>query len=169
MNCHNCQSALPELLLNPAASSNAAARAHIEACVSCREELQSLQATFALLDTWTAPEPSPYFGQKLAVRLREEQASAPASWFERLRAQLLFNTGRQFRPAMAGALALVLVVTGGTIADLSVTHHPARVEASATINDLQILDKNEQAIQTMDQLLQDDNSNDDNSSATPTS
>jgi hypothetical protein len=168
MNCHNCKSVLPDLLLDPMAASNAEARAHIETCAGCREELHSLEATFALLDSWQAPEPSAYFDQKMTVLLREEQANPPAGWFERLRSRILFNTGRSLRPAMAGALALVLVVTGGTIADISVTHH-ARTEASATINDLQILDNNEQAIQTMDELLQDDNSGDDGVTSPPTS
>jgi hypothetical protein len=119
-----------------------------------------LKATFDLLDSWKAPEPSPYFDQKLAVRLREEQATPPAGFFEKFRARLLFNTGRQFRPALAGALALAVIVGGGTAIDLSVVHPVAHVAASATVNDLQILDKNEQAIQTMDQLLQDDGSKD---------
>jgi hypothetical protein len=167
MNCRDCQSALPDLLLDPAASSNAAAREHVAHCVACEEELKSLKATFALLDAWQAPEPSSYFDQKLAVRLREEQALAPAGWLERLKSRFLFNTGRQFRPALAGALALVLVVGGGTFADLSTfSHH--RVEASATVQDLQILDKNDQALQTMDQLLQDDGSPDDSATAPPT-
>jgi len=71
MICRNCQSALPDLLLDPAASSNAAAREHMLSCAACREEFESLQATMALLDTWQAPEPSPYFDQRLAVLLRE--------------------------------------------------------------------------------------------------
>ncbi len=157
MNCHNCQSVLPELLLDPTAASNAEARAHIETCAPCREELSSLQATFAMLDDWKAPEPSAYFDQKLAVRLREAQSEAPESWFERARARLLFNTGRQFRPALAGALGLVLIVTGGTITGISIAGHNAPAQASATIDDLQNLDQNQQTIQTMDQLLQDDN------------
>jgi hypothetical protein len=159
MICHDCQSALPDLLLDPA-SSNAAARAHLDTCAACREELNSLEATFALLDLWQAPEPSAYFDQKLVVRLREEQVTAPAGWFERMRARLLFNTGRQFRPALAGALALVLLVGGGTFAGINGVHF-SKVEASATVEDLQILDKNDQALQTMDQLLQDDNPTDD--------
>lgn len=159
MICRDCQSALPDLLFDPAAPSNAAARAHIDSCADCRRELESLQATMTLLDTWQAPDPSPYFDQKLAVLLREEQAKAPAGWIERLRARLLFNTGRQFRPALAGALALVLLIGGGTFANLS-GGHSGKVEASTAVTDLQVLDKNDQALQTMDQLLQEDNSND---------
>jgi hypothetical protein len=159
MLCQECQSVLPDLLLDPGAASNAAARAHLESCAACKEEFQSLEATFALLDTWQAPEPSPYFDQKLAVRLREEQALAPAGWFEQLKSRFLFNTGRQFRPVMAGALAAILVLGGGTFAGISNFSHP-KPEASATVNDLQIFDKNDQALQTMDQLLQDDSSPD---------
>lgn len=169
MICHDCQSALPELLLAPAATSNAAAREHLKSCPACNQEFQSLEATFALLDSWQAPEPSPYFDQKLAVRLREEQALPPAGWFERMRSRLLFNTGRQFRPAMAGALALVLLVAGGTFANLSGFPHPAKAEVSATVNDLQILDKDDQALQTMSLLLQDDGSGADNIAVPPIS
>lgn len=161
MNCKECNTLLPDLLLDPTAPGNAAARIHLQSCPACKEEFQSLQATFDLLDVWQAPAPSPYFDQKLAVRLREVQSAPPAGWFERLRDRLLLNTGRQFRPALAGAMALVLLVGGGTVANLS--SHPA-TKPSATINDLQILDKDAQALQTMDQLLQDDNSADDSPS-----
>jgi hypothetical protein len=169
MTCHDCQSALPELLLDPAAPSNAAAREHLKSCSACNQELQSLEATFALLDSWQAPEPSPYFDQKLAVRLREERELPAAGWFERMRSRLLFNTGRQFRPAIAGALAVAFLIAGGTFADISGFPHPAKTQISATVNDLQILDKNDQALQTMNMLLQDDNSSNDNAPALPTS
>jgi hypothetical protein len=160
MNCKDCQSVLLDLLLDSGAPSNAAARSHVESCAGCNQEFKSLKATFTLLDTWKAPEPSPYFDQRLAVRLREEQARAPEGWFERLKSRLLFNTGRQFRPALAGALALALVVGGGTFANLSGVGRSSP-EASATVQDLQILDKNDQALQAMDQLLQDDGPADD--------
>jgi hypothetical protein len=160
MICKDCQSVFLDLLLDADAPANAAARSHLESCSECTREFKSLEATFALLDAWKAPEPSPYFDQKLAVRLREEQAVAPAGWLERMKSRLLFNTGRQFRPALTGALALILVVGGGTFANLSSgTHHSP--EISATVQDLQILDKNDQALQTMDQLLQDEGSADD--------
>ena len=154
MNCKDCQSVLLDLLLDPGAPSHVAARSHVESCAECTREFKSIEATFVLLDTWKAPEPSPYFDQKLAVRLREEQARAPEGWFERLKSRLLFNTGRQFRPALAGAMALILLVGGGTLANLSDFGH-STPQASATVQDLQILDKNDQALQTMDQLLQD--------------
>src|SRR5258708_23511837 len=153
-------------MLDAGAPSDVAARSHRESCAECNREFKWREATFGLRDTWKAAEPSPYFDQKLAVRLREEQAMPPAGWFERLKSRLLFNTGRQFRPALAGALALILLVGGGTFANLSGFGHSAP-QASAAVQDLQLLDKNDQALQAMDQLLQDDGPGDDN--ATPPS
>lgn len=164
MNCKDCQSVLLDLLLDPGAPTHTAARKHLESCPECNRESKSLEATFTLLDAWKAPDPSPYFDQKLAVRLREEQAKAPEGWLERLKSRFLFNTGRQFRPALAGALALILLAGGGTFANLSGFSH-SKPQASAAVQDLQILDKNDQALQAMDQLLQDDGPVDDN--ATP--
>jgi anti-sigma factor RsiW len=160
MNCKLCQNSLPDLLLDPAAPANAAAREHLAACPACNDEFRSLKATFDLLDVWKAPEPSPYFDQKLAVRIREEQAAPPADLWERMRARLLYNTGRQFRPALAGALALAIILGGGTAADLMLQNQPGP-RASATVNDLQLLDNNVQTIQAIDQILQDGNSADD--------
>jgi len=170
-NCKTCKAALPDLLLDPAAPANAAARAHIAVCTACARELASLESTFALLDTWQAPEISPYFDQKLAVRLREERAAPPAGWWERMRTRLLLNTGRQFRPALATAMALLLIAGGGSIGIANYQRSAAQpIQASAAVNDLQILDKHEQALQQMDQLLQDDApANSDAGAATPQS
>ena len=108
----------------------------------------------ALLDAWQSPEISPYFDQKLAVRLREEQASPAPGWLERIRTRLLLNTGRQFRPALATAMALLLIAGGGTVG-ITAFQHPQPVHVSAAVNDLLILDKNQQALQQVDQLLED--------------
>ena len=133
MNCKTCKAALPNLLLAPAAPDNAAARAHIAVCSACAQQLASLQATLALLDTWQAPEVSPYFDQKLAVRLREQQSAPAAGWFEQLRTRLLFNTGRQFRPMLAGAMALVLIAGGGSVGIATYQHpRPVRRPRSST-------------------------------------
>ncbi len=168
MNCTRCQAALPDLLLDPGSTEARAAQAHLAACDPCREDLAELQAAFGALDGWTAPEPSPWFDGRLMARLRDEQAAAPEGFLERLRSTLLFSTGRQFRPAVAGALALVLAVSGGTAVTVSHVLHPATVEASAAVQDLQIIDRNDQALQTMDQLLQEDGP-DDSSTAAPAS
>ena len=155
MNCKTCQAALPDLLFDPAASQNAAARAHIATCADCARELAAFEATFSLLDAWETPEVSPYFDQKLAVRLREEQAAPAPGWFESIRTRLLLNTGRQFRPALATAMALLLIAGGGTVGITNFQRSPA-AHVSAAVNDLQILDKNQEALQQVDQLLQDD-------------
>jgi anti-sigma factor RsiW len=168
MNCKTCQDDLSNLLFDPAAPENAAARAHIATCAACARELAAFESTMSLLDTWQAPEVSPYFDQKLAVRLREEQAAPAAGWFERLKTRLKFNTGRQFRPAMAGALALVLIIGGGTVG-ITTRSGSQPVHAAATVHDLQILDKNEQALQQLDQMLQEASSTDNNSDDPPQS
>lgn len=161
--CAACERALPDLLLDRDGSAHSAVRGHLAACPACAEQLQALQRTMATLDAWTAPEPSPWFDSRMAARLREEQAREPEGLWERLRSRLLFNTGRQFRPALAGALALALLAGGGTAARLTGLLHPPRPQMSATVEDLQILDRNDQAIQTMDQLLDDDSGPDDSS------
>jgi anti-sigma factor RsiW len=175
MNCKLCQAALPDLLLDaPAPSSGAAyarlaaARAHIATCTACAAELAAFEATFSLLNTWKAPEVSPYFDRKLAVRLREEQAAPAAGWFERLRERLLFNTGRQFRPMLASAMALLLIAGGSSIGVVNFTHR-APAQVSATVNDLQLLDKNVQAEQQVDQILEDNAAGPDNSASPPQS
>ena len=170
MNCKLCQSALPDLLLDPTVPANSAAREHMAACAACAEEYASLAATFALLDTWEAPEVSPYFDQKLTVRLREEQAAPPAGFFERLKARMQFNTGRQFRPALVGSLALLFLAGGGGVGFSTFSHFANQaVQVSPAINDLQILDKNEQALQQMNQVLDDSVTPADSGTTTPQS
>lgn len=170
MNCKTCQTALPDLLLDPTAKQNTAARAHIAVCAGCARELAALEATMSLLGLWKAPEVSSYFDQKLAVRLREEQAAPAAGFFERLRTCLQLNTGRQFRPAMAAALAVLLIAGGGGITISTLSSPSAPVAVSAPVNDLQILDRNEQALQQVDQLLEQNAPADgDSGAATPQS
>jgi hypothetical protein len=170
MNCKTCQADLPNLLFDPSAPENAAARAHIATCADCARELAAIESAMALLDTWQAPAVSPYFDQKLAVRLREEQAAPAPGWFEQIKTRLLLNTGRQFRPALAGAMALLLIVGGGTVG-ITTLSNPAQplpaVHASATVNDLQILDKHADALQQLDQMLQDATPADSNNAAPP--
>lgn len=156
MDCKLFQLELPDLVLTPGARPSLAAVAHMKACQPCAQQYLEFQSTFVALDSWQAKEPTPFFDQKLAVRLREEQAAPRMGFFERLYTRATFNTGRNFRPAMAGALAVALLAaTGGSYLELNTRHAPVP-EASATVNDLQILDRNEQAFQQLDELQQDE-------------
>jgi hypothetical protein len=168
INCKDCQSHLPDLFLSRTGS--AEIDSHLAACEVCRKELDSLMATFALLDTWQAPAPSAFFDQRLAAHLREEIAAPRLGFFSRMRDRILFGNSLQLRPAFAGALALALIVGSGTFAGInSITHPQAAPAPSAIVNDLQLLNKNGQAIQQLDQLLQEDSVGDATPSMQPAS
>jgi hypothetical protein len=159
MDCKKFEDELMDLVLTPGATPSVAAAAHLKVCPPCTEEYVSFQQTFEVLDGWKAPEPTPYFDQKLAVLLREEQAAPRMGWFESLMTRMRLNTGRNFRPALVGALSLALIAGGGSLFMPSATtpQRPAPT-ASALVNDLQILDRNEQAFQQLDELQQDEDS-----------
>ncbi len=128
-------------------------------CAECGKELKELEATMALMDVWAAPEISPYFDGKMAVRLREEQEAAPAGWLERMRARLLFGNSMSMRPLAAAALALMVAVGGGMYAGFAGYGHTARPvpvqTASPVIQDLQSLDENSQVFQQLNSMEQD--------------
>jgi hypothetical protein len=164
--CRECEEHLADLLLDEGYDvGNVKIASHLAACAACAEELAELKATFAMLDEWKAPEPSPYFDSKLMARLREAQAAEPEGLWERMRSFVMFSTGRSLRPVMAGALGFAVLLGGGGTFLSFYQQHPAVVQASPTVNDLKIMDNNAQALQTMDQLL---DSSSDNSDAPPT-
>jgi anti-sigma factor RsiW len=153
MTCNKINSKLANLLFEPETVS-AKVRAHVDSCERCRKELADLKATMDLLDHWEAPEPSQYFDSKLAVRLREEKAAAPAGVVERFRAWLKYGTNLSLRPIAATTMTVLLAVGGATYASLS-WPHPQAVPASATVRDLQTLDRNAQIIQQLESVDQD--------------
>ena len=117
---------------------------------------QAMQDVMRLMDDWKAPEPSPWFDARMAARLREEQQRAPQGLFAQLRDRWLFSQQATMKPLMAGAMALLLVTGGGTYWQASHLHPAVKpASISATVQDLQILDNNAQAIQQMGQLLDD--------------
>lgn len=112
LNCTDCQKLLPDLLLEPELVSPVA-REHLSQCLECRTELVGLRSTMDLLDLWAAPEPSPYFDSRVHALLREAESESPEGLWERLLDTLRFSTGRELRPAVAGLLALILLLGGG--------------------------------------------------------
>jgi hypothetical protein len=153
IDCKTCRTHMPDLLLDDTyAAAHPELSSHLASCTDCATELHYLRATMELMDAWTAPEPSPYFDSKMHVLLREEQAKQPEGLWERAKSFLLYSTGRGLRPAMSGALACAMLIGGGTF---GLYLHQAQATSSATVNDLRILDNNAQALQQMDQLLDD--------------
>jgi hypothetical protein len=75
---------------------------------------------------------------------------------------MLFSSNLQLRPAVSAAAVLVLLAGGGFAGFTAL--HPRPVEVSATVQELQTLDRNEQAINQMDQLLNDSNDDSGNQS-----
>jgi hypothetical protein len=132
-----------------------AVRAHVEQCADCSRELKALESTMLALDGWEGVEPSPFFDARMAARMREERAAQPAGFLERMRARLQFGSSLNMRPVAAGALALLLLIGGGTYAGFQGLHPATPVVASSpTVRDLQSLDENAQVFQQMNSLDQ---------------
>ena len=143
---------LANLLLDPA-SAPAKVLAHVEGCEGCRRALDELRTTMTLLDSWQAPEPSPYFLSRLEARMREERAAGPAGWLATLRARLVYGTGTQIRPLAAMAMTIMLLVGGGTY--LGVTNWdqpPAVPQQTAVVHDLETLDSNAQLLDQLEAI-----------------
>lgn len=130
---------------------------HLEGCPGCRKEWESMRDTMALLNTWEAPEPSPFFDTKLNARLRAE--AVPSGWRARFMAavQNLREHPFGWRPLTAAALA-VAIAAGVSI--YQVTPHPSTTTAengACAVVDLQDLDKNQQLLNQMSILDDSDN------------
>lgn len=166
--CKTCQAHMADLLLEPGyLAAHPELQAHMDNCASCATELSELNATMALLDEYTAPEPSAYFDTRLHARLREAQDAAPEGLWERMRSFLMFSTGRSFRPAVTAALALTLVAGGaGYLGTQTDVFRGGPAQASNTVNDLKVLDNNATAEQQMGQLLDQSGAEDDDAPST---
>lgn len=151
MQCKKIKSFLPDLLLEPA-QVPADVQQHLKECSQCENELKQLRATVKLLDAWDAPEPSPYFDTRLAVRLREAKESAAPGFLERMRMRLLFGRDLHLRPVAVAVFALLLAIGGGSYLGVVNLNHaaPQKQQAvSATVNDLELLDSNAQTLQQL--------------------
>jgi predicted anti-sigma-YlaC factor YlaD len=150
MKCEEIQ----EMMLDVAsgAAATPVMNEHLQGCPACAGKMAGMRETMALLDEWQAPEPSPYFDTRLRARMREERAKpARAGWLSWFRA-----------PALAGALALILMVAGGInlyngrtkVRDHAniETPGPITITPGTAVGDLQTLDKNEDLYANFDLL-----------------
>jgi hypothetical protein len=157
--CTAMEEKLAEMLLDPDAAP-AKVKMHVAECASCQRELEEFRATMAAMDTWTAPEPSPYFMTRLGARIREEREAPAESWFERLRARFAYGPQMHARPLAAMALTALLLIGGG--AYLGVTNveqpQPKPDANAAVVHDLQTIDSNAQVLDQLEAIS--DNPND---------
>lgn len=155
-NCAGMDAKLAELLLDPAAAP-ARVQTHVAGCERCRRELDELRATMALLESWEAPEPSPYFLSRLAARMREERAAEPAGWLKggiaRLRAGFVYGPATHVRPLAAMAMSVMLLVGGGAYLGITNWEQPQTPPRQTTVvNDLQTMDSNAQLLDQLESL-----------------
>jgi len=145
---------IEEMMLDVASGAEATPvmNEHLQGCPACAGKMAGMRETMALLDEWQAPEPSPYFDTRLMARMREERAKPTrAGWLSWFRA-----------PALAGALALILMVAGGInlyngrtkVRDHAniETPRPITITPGTAVGDLQTLDKNEDLYANFDLL-----------------
>ena len=143
MKCNEIRELLPDLAAGmsvPAAEVND----HLQGCTDCTATLNEFRQTMALLDEWTAPEPSPYFDVRLKARLREEAAKQPQSWLSWVR-----------RPVVAVSMAVVLVAGTTFFVELAGKHRHGGAELSSVtpgtaVSDLQTLDKDHDMLSDSD-------------------
>jgi anti-sigma factor RsiW len=165
MHCQQIKTYLPDLLFEDAAfiatPLGARVQQHLATCPACQAELDGLRSTMNLLDQWSAPEPTPYFDTRMAVRLREQIAAPPDSLWQRILARWQWSSNHSLhamalRPMVAGALSLAIVIGGATYAGVTFFEQPQPApQTSATVRDLESMDRNAQTLQQLDTLDQD--------------
>jgi len=155
--CTEMDTKLADLLLAPDAA-HAKVTTHVAECDPCRKELEELRATMALLDTWDAPEPNPYFLTRLNARLKEEREAPPASWIARLRARFVYGPSMHVQPLAAMALTVMLLLGGGAYLGISNWEQPATAPGqAAVVHDLQTLDNNAELLDQLEAISSNEN------------
>jgi len=154
--CTAMDERLADPLLDPAAVPENV-NLHVAACEACQRQLEELRSTMAMLDTWEAPEPNPFFMTRFQARLDEERKAAPTGWAARLvnriRARVLYGPQLHARPLAAMALTVAVILGGG--AYLGVTNWEQQAPPSrdaAVVGDLQTLDNNAQLLDQMENI-----------------
>lgn len=151
--CTAMETKLADMLLDPEAAP-AKVKTHVAECESCRKELEELRATMALMDTWAATDPSPYFMTRLNARMREERDASPQGWLQRLRARIAYGPPVHARPLAAMALTVMLLVGGGAYLGITNIEQPVSGPDpnTAVVHDLQNLDSNSQVLDQLESL-----------------
>jgi hypothetical protein len=124
----------------------------------------------ALMDTWEAPEPNPFFMTRFQARLDEERKAAPAGFMARLvnriRARVLYGPQLHARPLAAMALTALMVLGGGAYLGVTNWEQPAPPSPhAAVVGDLQTLDNNAQLLDQLENITDQPDEPDDDMNA----
>ncbi len=114
--------------------------AHLAACPQCKAWTDAHMRTWSLLDDWQATPVSPDFERKLRERIALSEERTPPWW----KAAWQSFGARAFRPVLAAALVVVLLLT----ALLFVRPRPAPAEPTIDA------DRLEKALDDVDMLRQ---------------
>ena len=154
--CTGMEEKLSDLLLDPSAVPENVTT-HVAGCESCRGQIEELRSTMALLDSWEAPEPNPFFMTRFQARLDEERQAVPAGFAARLvnriRARVLYGPQLHARPLAALALTVLLILGGGAylgVTNWEQTQGPSH--EAAVVGDLETLDNNAQLLDQMENI-----------------
>ncbi len=150
MKCEKIRSEFMEAVLSGPSAVDHDVQEHLANCESCSRELASFRETMALLDEWRTPEPSPYFGSRLRVLVKEEAAKGQVGWLAWIR-----------RPAVATAAAGLIALGAGLLSaghwttsrKVTVAGNDNTVRVTSTpVSDLQYLDRNADLFAEFDAL-----------------
>ncbi len=154
--CAQMDQKLADLLLDPEAAP-VNVTTHVAGCEDCRLQLEELRATMALLDSWEAPEPNPFFMTRFQAKMEAERKAAPAGWavrlIDRLRDRILLGPQLHARPLAAMALTVLLILGGGTYLGVTDWEQPTSAPGqAAVVHDLQTLDSNAQLLDQLESI-----------------
>jgi hypothetical protein len=147
MKCQEIRELMPDMAAGLGAATPEVSK-HIESCADCATQLTEFRQTMALLDEWTAPEPSPYFDVQLRARLREEAAKSTAWWHWIRKPALAVSLAA----LMAISIVLVRTDAGRDKQQIIVDNIEITAEPGTAVGDLLALDKNNELYSDFDLL-----------------
>lgn len=159
MKCEKVQEQFVDMVSSRSEVKSPLVASHLASCGACAEAWKSLEGTWAMLDEWRAPEPSPYFHTRFQARLAEAkglEASQPAwngimGWLRKPAFGMPV-----WRPMLAGALALAMAVGVGMLQNengqQSISTTLTRAQNGTAVGDLQTLERNQDMFSDFDVL-----------------
>jgi len=147
MKCQDIRELMPDLAAGLDQATPEVSK-HIESCADCATQLNEFRQTMALLDEWTAPEPSPYFDVRLRARLREEAAKSTAWWHWIRKPALAVSLAA----LMAVSIVLVRTDSGREKQQVISDDFIVTAEPGTPVGDLLALDKNNELYSDFDLL-----------------